>query len=129
MATKTQSASVGHHPGKVGIYALLIVWAFICLFPIYWTFSTSFKTAVDWTQGPLLPWIYFKPDWKGWRSLGLSPDTIGETSTVREEFLKRFTNSIIASICASALAVVIGACAAYGLSRFSYKFGWMRNKD
>jgi multiple sugar transport system permease protein len=81
------------------------------------------------TQGHLLPWIDFMPDWKGWRSLGLSPDTIFETSTVREEFIKRFENSVIASICASALAVVIGSCAAYGLSRFTYKFGPMKNKD
>ncbi len=25
--------------------------------------------------------------------------------------------------------MVIGSLAAYGLSRFDYKFGWMRNKD
>lgn len=111
------------------IYAPLILWAFISLFPIYWTFSTSFKTAVDVTQGHLIPWVDFMPDWKGWRSLGLSPDSIFETSTVREEFLKRFENSIIASLSASALAVLIGSCAAYGLSRFEYKFGWMKNKD
>src|SRR5688572_413090 len=121
--------SAHHYPTKVITYGLLILWAFICLFPIYWTFSTSFKTAVNVTQGHLLPWIDFAPDWKGWRSLGLSPDTIFETSTVREEFLKRFENSVIASISASALAVLIGSCAAYGLSRFAYKIGWMRNKD
>jgi len=129
MAARTHTLSAHHYPSKIVIYALLLVWAFICLFPIYWTFSTSFKTAVDVTQGHIIPWVDFKPDWKGWRSLGLSPDTIGETSTVREEFLKRFENSIIASICAAALAVVIGACAAYGLSRFTYKFGPMQNKD
>ena len=123
------AARVRRSAGKVMIYALLICWAFVSLFPIYWTFSTSFKTAVNVTQGHLVPWIDFMPDWKGWRSLGLSPDTIFETSTVREEFFKRFENSIIASLCASALAVVIGACAAYGLSRFDYKFGWMKNKD
>ncbi|MEX0696075.1 MAG: carbohydrate ABC transporter permease [Dongiaceae bacterium] len=116
-------------PGRFMIYAPLILWAFISLFPIYWTFSTSFKTAVDVTQGHLIPWVDFMPDWKGWRSLGLSPDSIFETSTVREEFLKRFENSIIASLSASALAVLIGSCAAYGLSRFEYKFGWMKNKD
>ena len=42
-----------------------------------------------------MPWVDFQPDWRGWRSLGLSPDTIGQTSTVREEFLKRFTNSVV----------------------------------
>ena len=114
---------------RVLIYGALIVWTFISLFPIYWTVSTSFKTAVDVTQGHLLPFVDFMPDWKGWRSLGLSPDTIGQISTVRDEFLKRFENSIINSLGASALAVVIGSLAAYGLSRFDYKFAWMRNKD
>jgi len=111
------------------IYAALLVWAFISLFPIYWTFTTSFKTAVNVTQGHLIPWIDFQPDWKGWRSLGLSPDTIGRTSTVRSEFLLRFENSVFASIGASLLAIVIGSLAAYGLSRFDYKFGPWRNKD
>jgi multiple sugar transport system permease protein len=111
------------------IYGALILWAFICLFPIYWTVTTSFKTAVNVTQGHLIPWVDFQPDWKGFRSLGLSPDTILETSTVRTEFVKRFTNSVITSVSASFLAVVIGSLAAYGLSRFSYKFGFFRNKD
>ncbi len=120
-------------PGRIAtrvlIYGALILWTFISLFPIYWTVTTSFKTAVNVTQGHLIPWLDFMPDWKGWRSLGLSPDTIGQISTVREEFLKRFENSVITSLGASALAVVIGSLAAYGLSRFDYKFTWMRNKD
>ncbi|WP_307437106.1 carbohydrate ABC transporter permease [Labrys monachus] len=114
---------------RVLIYGALILWAFVSLFPIYWTLTTSMKSAVDVTQGHLLPWIDFQPDWKGWRSLGLSPDTIFETSTVRDEFVARFMNSVITSLGASLLAVVIGSLAAYGLSRFQYKFAWMRNRD
>jgi multiple sugar transport system permease protein len=117
------------YAGRILIYGALVFWAFVCLFPIYWTVSTSFKTAPSVMQGHLLPWWDFQPDWKGWRSLGLSPDTIGQTSTVRDEFLKRFTNSIVASTGASLLAIVIGSLAAYGLTRFSYRFGPMRNKD
>ncbi|UVK44969.1 carbohydrate ABC transporter permease [Mesorhizobium sp. AR07] len=111
------------------IYGALALWTFIALFPIYWTLSTSFKIGRDVTQGHLVPWLDFAPSWKGWQSLGLSPDTIFETSTVRDEFLKRFLNSAIASIGASALAVTIGSLAAYGLSRFEYKFGRWGNKD
>jgi multiple sugar transport system permease protein len=122
-------STLKHNIGRFLIYAILIIWAFVSLFPIYWTFSTSFKTAVNVTQGHILPWIDFKPDWKGWRSLGLSPDTLLETSTVREEFVKRFTNSLIASIGGSLLAVALGSLAAYGLSRFEYKFAVWRNKD
>ena len=43
--------------------------------------------------------------------------------------MKRFTNSVVASLGASTLAIVLGSLAAYGLSRFSYRFGPMRNKD
>jgi multiple sugar transport system permease protein len=43
--------------------------------------------------------------------------------------MKRFLNSLIASVSASALAVALGSCAAYGLSRFRYRFGYMRNAD
>jgi multiple sugar transport system permease protein len=119
----------GLHASRILIYGALLLWAFVCLFPIYWTVSTSFKTAPDVMQGALLPWIDFEPARLGWRSLGLSPDTIGRTSTVRDEFLKRFANSVVSSIGASLLAVWIGSLAAYGLSRFSYRFGPMRNKD
>ena len=111
------------------IYLALVVWTFIALFPLYWTISTSMKLGRDVTQGHLIPWYDFKPNWKGWQSLGLSPDTIFETSNVRDEFMKRFVNSMIATLGASGLAVVLGALAAYGLSRFDYKFGPWRNKD
>ena len=114
---------------RIVIYGILILWAFICLFPIYWTFTTSFKAAPDVMQGNLVPWVDFEPKWLGLRSLGLSPETIFTESTVREEFMKRFWNSAIISVSSSTLAVILGSCAAYGLSRFNYKFGFMRNSD
>jgi len=115
--------------GRVLIYGALAVWSVICLFPIYWTFTTAFKIAPDVMQGNLIPWVDFTPKWLGLRSLGLSPETIFETSTVREEFLKRFMNSAITSVSASLLAVILGSLAAYGLSRFTYRFGFMKNSD
>jgi len=114
---------------RILIYGALLFWAFLCLFPIYWTITTSFKTAVSVTQGHLIPWIDFTPKWIGFRSLGLSPETIFQISTVREEFLKRFFNSVITSVSASILAVMLGSLAAYGLSRFQYKLGFVKNSD
>jgi multiple sugar transport system permease protein len=114
---------------RVLVYGLLLSWTFVSLFPIYWTLTTSFKIATDIQQGLLVPWLQFEPDWRGWRSLGLSPDTIGEMSTARAEFLKRFQNSLFISLGASGLAVVIGSLAAYGLTRFQYRFGPLRNRD
>jgi len=114
---------------RILIYGALLFWAFLCLFPIYWTITTSFKTAVSVTQGHLIPWFDFTPKWIGFRSLGLSPETIFQISTVREEFLKRFFNSVITSVSASILAVMLGSLAAYGLSRFQYKLGFVKNSD
>jgi len=114
---------------RIFIYGALSLWTIICLFPIYWTVSTSFKVAKDVQKGAIVPWIGYDPKWLGWRSLGLSPDTLGRPSTVRTEFIGRFFNSVITSVSASLLAVLIGSLAAYGLSRFAYKIGWMRNKD
>ena len=99
---------------KIIIYSLLILWAFICLFPIFWTITTTFKIAPNVQRGDILPWIDFVPRWKGLRSLGMSPDTIFNESTVRDEFLKRFFNTFIISTCASSLAVFLGTTAAYG---------------
>ncbi len=115
--------------GRVLIYCALTLWTFIALFPLYWTVSTSFKLGRDVTQGHLIPWFDFTPSWKGFQSLGLSPDTIFAVSNVRAEFLNKFVNSLIASAGASLLAVVIGSLAAYGLSRFDYRLGRWRNQD
>jgi multiple sugar transport system permease protein len=126
-------ADAGHRAkwwtGRIFIYGALILWAVICLFPIYWTITTSFKEAPNVMQGNMVPGVDYQPSWKGWRSLGLSPDTIGTESTPRAEFVKRFVNSAITALTSSALAVALGSLAAYGLSRFSYRFGWMRNGD
>jgi multiple sugar transport system permease protein len=114
---------------RAAVYGVLLLWTAVCLFPIYWTATTSFKAAADVMQGNMMPWVDYQPKWLGWRSLGLSPETIGTESTVRAEFLKRFANSAIVALTSSALAVVLGSLAAYGLSRFSYRFGFMRNQD
>ena len=111
------------------VYGILLLWAFICLFPIYWTITTSFKLAPDVMKGNMIPFVDYTPQWRGWRSLGMSPETIGEYSTVRAEFIKRFMNSVIVALSASTLAVVLGSLAAYGLSRFEYRFGFMKNDD
>ncbi|MFC4668724.1 carbohydrate ABC transporter permease [Seohaeicola nanhaiensis] len=114
---------------RVAIYAILILWAVICLFPIYWTITTTFKAAPDVMQGHMVPWWDYAPKMLGLRSIGLSPETIFAESTVREEFLKRFWNSTVVAVCSSTLAVLLGSSAAYGLSRFTYRFGFMKNAD
>jgi multiple sugar transport system permease protein len=96
---------------RILIYTALITWTIIALFPIFWTFSTTFKVAKDVQLGHIIPWVDFKPAWLGLRAIGLSPDTIFTESTPRAEFLK------------------LGSTAAYGLSRFQYKWKIWRNRD
>jgi multiple sugar transport system permease protein len=79
--------------------------------------------------GHIIPWVDFKPSWLGLRAIGLSPDTIFTESTPRAEFIKRFWNSIQASIGASILALILGSMAAYGLSRYSYHWKIWKNRD
>lgn len=110
-------------------YSILIFWSVVCLFPLYWVFTTAFKTSVDVYQLHMIPWLQYQPIWKGFDSLGISPSTLGNPSTVREFFLRHYANTVIISVSASFMATLIGSFAAYGLARFSYKFGPWRNKD
>ena len=114
---------------KTLIYSALALWTIVALFPIFWTLSTTFKVAKDVQLGNIVPWWQFSPNWLGLRSIGLSPDTIWTESTPRAEFIARFWNSILASVCASLLALLIGSMAAYGLSRFDYRWKIWRNND
>ena len=49
--------------GRIGTYAGLIFWAVICIFPLYWTVTTSIKPKEAVLQGPkIVPWLDFQPD-------------------------------------------------------------------
>ena len=39
---------------KIIIYSLLCIWAFICLFPIFWTVTTTFKIAPNVQKGDIV---------------------------------------------------------------------------
>ncbi|MEZ4563905.1 MAG: carbohydrate ABC transporter permease [Thermomicrobiales bacterium] len=103
--------------GRLGIYILLALWAFICIFPLYWTVTTSVKSREAVIQGPkYIPYVDFEPDNKGWFPL------LYEVGA-RANFLKHFQNSLLVSLLAALLAVVLGSLAAYGLSRYQYQYG------
>lgn len=103
----------------VMIYGLVLFWSFIVLFPFFWLVTTSFKTPLAVTRGPLyLPWIDFDPTTVHWDYLFNE-----QASTI----LRHFRNSVIAALGSTVLSVIIGAMAGYGLSRFHYHWrvlGW-----
>jgi len=109
--------------GRTGIYAALIVWAIICLFPLYWTATTSIKPREAVLQGPeYLPWVDFQPNDMGWFPLLYEPGQ-------RANFLRHFQNTLVVSLAAALLAVALGSLAAYGLSRYRYGYGPYDNKQ
>ena len=95
------------------VYTLLIVWAAFVLFPLYWVAITSIKLPIAVNGGPFyLPWIDFTPSLHAWRELFIND---------YEDTSKAYLNSIVISLCATALCVTIGSMAAYALSRLQYK--------
>ncbi len=100
-------------PAKLGAFLVLISWAFIVLFPIYWLFVTSFKTPYDVDKGPFyIPFVDFQPTLDAWRYIlvELGNDT-----------LRPYVNTVIVGLSSSAIALVMGSAAAYALVRFTYR--------
>ena len=112
-----------HLTGRTLTYAVLFMWAIVCMFPIYWTFTTSLKDQVAVLQGPTyIPYVDFDPSSIGWESILGTPDQ-------RDILLRDATNSLIVAIVSSLLAVILGSLAGYGLTRFNYRFAIWRNRD
>ncbi len=105
-------------------YILLIVWAVICLFPLYWLLITSFKLPIAVFQGPkYLPWVDFEPTLNAWKFLLTGPTS--------RQVMRSWTNSAILALSSAALAVMLGGLAGYGLNRYQYRvpgLGW-RNSN
>jgi multiple sugar transport system permease protein len=104
---------------KLFLYAIVIFWCVICLFPFYWLFTTSLKKPLHVSRGPrYIPYVDYEPTGEHWEYLF---DEQGEN------LFRHFRNSLIAASGSTLLAVVIGAMAGYGLARYAYHWrvlGW-----
>ncbi len=138
---------------KVVAYALLAVWSFFVLFPIYWVIITSFKDAAAVNQGPFyLPFIDFQPTLEAWRTQFTEDPNCNFAAISRQfgllvynsfvwivspivkltpmdpqicKIYLAFTNSVVISIFSTGLCVIVGSMAAYALARIQYapRFG------
>ena len=98
--------------GCVITYTLLILWALVVIFPIYWLVITSFKSVSDVNAGPVfLPFIDFQPTLHAWRDLLVEN---------WEDTRRSYINSIVIALCSTGLSVLIGSMAAYALARVTY---------
>lgn len=97
---------------KIVMYSILLLWSAFVLFPIYWLLITSFKEAAAVNEGPFfIPWVDFQPSLHAWKELFV---------TDYEDTLRAYFNSIVISLLATGLSVLIGSMAAYALSRVEY---------
>ena len=104
-------------------YLCLLAWATFVVFPFLWALSTSFKDANAVTSGArYIPWLEFEPSTQGWTSLFAS-------GSKGINIVTPFMNSASVTLLASIVSLGLGTLAAYGLSRFSYKAGFIKNAD
>ena len=99
--------------GKLGAYVLMIFWAFVVLFPLYWVAVTSLKLPVDVDRGPFyFPFIDFQPTLNAWEYIlvELGNDT-----------LRPYLNTVVIGFSSALIALILGASSAYALVRFTYR--------
>lgn len=103
-------------------YSVIAVWAAFVAGPFMWALTTSFKDA-NGVQGgaTYVPWVQYEPTLTGWRNI------FGGAGGV--DVVGPFINSAIVTIAASAISLVLGSLAAYGLSRYRFKLGFVKNSD
>ena len=95
------------------VFLLLVIWLFFSMFPVYWVLTSSVKNSLAIKLGPkYIPFLDFQP----------TVDVYQEAfSGIRGEFLNNFINSMIVSISATAVSVLLGSMVAYALVRFVFK--------
>ena len=92
--------------------------------PFLWALSTSFKDFNSVTGGvTYIPWLQFEPSLEGWKVLVRSPAKGGV------DIIEPYFNSIFVTCTASLISIILGTLAAYALSRFKFKAGFIKNND
>lgn len=104
-----------------GVYCFLIVWCFVVIAPLFWLVTTSFKDKLDVYLGPkFIPWLDFKPTTKWWVRI---------FTVEKETLLRPYANSLIVGSTSALCSTLLGLAAAYALTRFRFKFLFMKNDD
>jgi multiple sugar transport system permease protein len=93
----------------VVLLAASVLVMFVWAFPVLWTLLTSFKTEVDVLAYP--PVVVFEPQWRNYVEVLLGPITI----------LPYMWDSVVVSVSATALTIVLAVPAAYGFARLRFQ--------
>jgi multiple sugar transport system permease protein len=104
-------------------HVVLLAWAIIVLFPIYWMVTTSFKDSGEWVTWPP-NWIAEEPTILNYRQIfsvsasGFAEGLSREASEQTFNIWKALKDSLLISSVASAVALALGAFLSYSISRF-----------
>jgi len=97
---------------------------FCALFPLYWMLTMSFKDMIEWTPTEVHWWPWY-PTIGNYLILFFPKDLVVQWGffkpyimLISETAVKSITNSLIFSICGTAIALFVGTCAAYSMSRY-----------
>ena len=105
-------------------YLIITLWSLFVIAPFLWALSTSFKDFNSVTGGvTYIPWLQFEPSLEGWKVLVRSPAKGGV------DIIEPYFNSIFVTCTASLISIILGTLAAYALSRFTFKAGFIKNND
>jgi multiple sugar transport system permease protein len=101
------------HVVKALAMAAALLAACVALFPLYWAVVTSLRPRSAEIGDLLLPGLTFAPTFAAWERLLATP---GLTASA--------LNSIVVSVGAATLAVILAAPVAYAVGRLSFPRGW-----
>lgn len=103
-------------------WSLLVLALLFAAFPLFWVVMTAFKPSNEWVAVPPV-WIPSMPTLENFRAVFVSQDQAASTSatSVSETAWRAIRGSIIISVGATALSILIGLCTALAISR--YRFG------
>jgi ABC-type glycerol-3-phosphate transport system permease component len=93
---------------RIAFFFILVVIAFVALFPLYWVFTSSIKNYVDVFAMP--PKLTFTPTWDNYS------EVFGG-----KRILHYVLNSVIVALTSTLVALVLGVPAAYSLAQFKFR--------
>ncbi len=97
-------------------FLLIVLVTILFFFPIYWIFSMAFKPFPEWTAaGGKIYWFPNNPTIDNFRAI-FSRKL--EMSPIAGTAIRPIVNSLTVSIIGTAIAMVVGIFAAYGVSRY-----------
>lgn len=101
---------------KIIKYVLVIFLALLFFFPIYWVFTMAFKPYAEWTAAAgTIYWFPNNPTLDNFRSIFTKQL---DMSAIAQTAIRPIINSLIVSVVGTAIAMIAGVLAAYGISRY-----------